>query len=1195
MTSGQNIFDAIKACETDMAVMAGAGTGKTHALVIKYLGELEKADKKGFTRLDQLAAITFTEKAAAEMKGRVRDKLTVRIEELRKTAGLEGSAANLAQNDPDRKHEARLAAHLILQRQSLQSAYISTIHSFCARLLKENPAPAGVDPNFKVIDENQAGAMLGAATQKVIFGSLRAGDKDVERLALCFGYSRKGQFEKGLREMVVSLIPLMRVANKSPEELVRRYRELAEKDGAAATASIKEMAELLPVLLGYKKGSKEFKTALEIEAVGNDLLSGSGPSFIIAVKALDWADDLEKAINGRKDKSDTDHAGGKRAVSLLRSIASPVVENEITRDVERVASLLSQVLREYGDMKAQVSALDYEDLEERALKLLSPGSAIRAQYAAQFHRVMVDEFQDINALQKEIIYSIAPPGSGKLFIVGDIKQSIYGFRGADVMVFKETADEIENKGGTRFHLVESRRSAPALINFTNNLFSAIMTGGEGKIPFNKEKDSLTPHRSVNPERAGVTWLNLPDSSNAGQARAQEAQALATFFKEEIGGGTMTVEDSGKIRNAHYGDIALLLRRFSYLEAYENAFRLAGVPYSVVRGKGFYAAQEIIDMISLLSFLDNTADSLSLMNVLRSPLVGMSEAGLFRLRRDETAMARPLETVLSPTAPAPQLGDEEDTRKFIRFRERAAKWMKAKSRLTISEMIETLLGDTGYGAVMMSRYQGEQRVGNLSKLIEQARMAERNGAGMPDFIRSLKKLADRGGEKEPAAGAISKDNNRLAIMTIHQSKGLEFPVVALADLNFTNSKNGGRVNIHPRSGIFMRYYLEEEMDWVKGPVYREMDAQAKTAEDEESKRLFYVATTRARDHLIITGGTGSKKTGGWIGMAELQKMKDAENTAFKSVESAGFESTATYEAMPGLASDIINGWRPDPPSAPQTPKQARRIKPFINLTVTELATLNYCPRLYYYQYAMELPGASREVDAAFWEEPEKPAGPDPVELGTRFHNLLEKLDPADTDFENTVESAVNGRFGDMPASFRQTVSGITVEAFSSKPLSRLRKRRDVWITREAPLAIRFSNDGADIISRGTADLFFVDETGPCLVDYKFARKRGDNSIHTFQMEMYSAALMAAYGLKELDCAILYLGGKKLETESLNVNSARYGNIKNSVLRLAELVAAMEGSPEKDWPVIDVKTCSASGCRFKTRCFPGGREDVHASGD
>ncbi|MGK7346669.1 MAG: UvrD-helicase domain-containing protein [Candidatus Nitrospinota bacterium M3_3B_026] len=1148
-----------RACDADMLFHAGAGTGKTHALVSKYVSELLRHGDEGYTRVDQLVAITFTEKAAAEMKQRVRDRLTGKIEKLRRAAKVEVSTANLPEDAPGWGEKEKALAHLVRQRQALQGAYISTIHSFCARLLRENPIAAGVDPAFSVMDEMDAAELLEKTAVNTVLRLLRDGHGGAARLTRDLGFK-----SPGLVNHIVDMIPLVRAANKTPLTLLSDYeRFLGTLDNADAEAARKELSALIPEMRKARKNTRIFKLT-ETMNERPELFESPDPSLAHAVELHKLSASLKSA------------AGGEEAGELLARMAAPALEWEAAANTRAFLEVMEEVIRDYSRVKDKKSLLDYDDLQEKARDLLRKDPETGRILSGKFRRALVDEFQDINDLQQEIIALLAPPGSGRLFVVGDVKQSIYGFRGADVTVFGKVAEMIRSSGGREYSLTKNFRSTPGLIRFTNGFFPALMKGsGPEDARFDPERDSLRPRfRDDGPERP-VTRLSFNiDNGRAEDYRALEAATIASFVAKDIAsGGIMVRHANGSgVRPAGLGDVALLLRKFTNLHLYENAFRFAGVPFQVARGKGFYHAQEIRDFISLLKALDYSRDRLALMSVLRSPLAGLSDAAILRIVRGEDGATRkaPEDFILKKKTP-PGL-DKEDREKLKTFAEMFRRWKKTRDRMMISELLETVLAETGYGAVMIGRFHGEQRLANLFKLIEMARRFESDeGKGLKNFIQRLSRMEGEDISRE-AQAEINAGGDAVTIMTTHQSKGLEFPIVIVGDLGAGETAGGGRTAFHHSAGIGMKVHDPESGEWAAGPMFEKVRAAENAAGEAELARLLYVAMTRAKDRLILSGSSGRKgKWEKWVD--DIIAEAGLEVEAIEAAACTASPETARREAP--LEAEAIAKRRPPSPAAAKKRKPSR---PEIKITATGLATLRRCPRLYYYQGVMKLPPSRPGAVYPAGLAPET----SPVSLGSRIHTLLEKAPLGLGAPEDALEKAVAEEFSGLDVEGREEILHSLERAFSSPPLSELSSTPQEAILREIPMALRLVGPGMTVTVAGAADIAWFNGEEWRVADYKYSEKPADEPRYILQLKLYAYTLMERMGMDTLDLALVYLKEKESPVSPIRVMRADLKGIRKTILDAASLIARLDGKPESEWMTIDEAFCEAGRCPYIERC-------------
>jgi len=1168
------VIGAIEACDKDIVVRAGAGSGKTTALVRKYITELNKWRDDGYTRVDQLAAITFTEKAAAEMSGRVREKLTELIEELKRKTPIKGSSASLDQYKCRRGENEKLLAHLIEQRQTLNSAYISTIHSFCARLLWENPLVAGVDPAFRVIDETESTELREASAQTVIMRRLRSGAMDVKKLVRDFGFGSGGTYTRGLKDYFSWMIPLVRAANMSPATLARLHEQKLESLETGRNNAIGELRDIVADLCDYRQASREYKAGTALMGRGELEDESVDVSAAVAGEMLGMAEGFLAGVGGRKSVREGEQTDelARRTRDLVNHVYGAVIERGLAQDMGVMVSLLDDIMGEYSREKQRRSALDYEDLEEKARDMLKNSPTILQAYKSRFVRVLIDEFQDTNALQREIVTTLATPGEGRLFIVGDVKQSIYGFRGADVGVFTHVAEDMAAKGGEEFVLRSSGRSVPELTDFSNRFFAVLMDGSSGGFLFDPKKDSLKPDRDSLGD--GVCVDRIITSSDAGvdKSRVIEAAALAEYITNAVGVVKVADMDDGSIRGARYGDMVILLRTLSNHEIYETALRREGIPYQVVKGRGFFDSQEIRDFVNLLAFLDFSSDKLALVSTLRSPLVGLSDYCLMRLC-DSGGDAHGVLRYVLDGAKAPSGISDLDRRRLEDFARRVKRWRRIHGRVMISELLEMILSETGYGPVMMSRQDGEQTLANIHKLIELARVFEADGSrGLKNFITRLKTLLSEKSE-EPNADT-TRGGDVVRVMTVHQSKGLEFPLVFIADLGFSPRSHTGALAFHPIEGLGLKSYDIRGGKWYAGPMYNEARAAEAKARDDEVKRLLYVAVTRARDRLILSGpGEGN---GQWRRFVDDSVDKAGLVVNSVAVENMPVGSGVEHEEDPPVVERIIEGFAPgDDVAEPCLPQPG--LKPSLQISVTDMVTFSRCPRLYYYRRVMELPLVSPETAL---EKTGKRFGS--IKYGSRVHELLEVAPMGRGVADDAIESTARAQMPDMPDEMRAETVGLIRRVFGMPPLSRIGRVDPNDILRETPIAHRIVGKDIDITVHGAADLVWMDNDGCHLVDYKYSARPKDERSHVFQLKLYAHAFLQAYGMDSIQTAVVYIKEKSTPITPIRFLSIDSAGIRDHILTTAARLSRFEGRPEMEWPLREKKECKMAGCFFIDRC-------------
>lgn len=823
--------------ENHICVTAGAGSGKTTVLVDRYLNILKLRED---VNPDQIVAITFTEKAAAEMKSRI-------IEEMDKP-----------------KYADIRDRHL----EKIHAAPISTFHAFCSRILKENPFQAGVPANFGVLEGIEKKLLL----KQTIKDTLKeiATDtedrhrKELERCLQSFTESQK------LVDMLISLMDkrdvmkhlLDTVYSDSSIDRLPTEWEKAFQDVLPSSVEIMEFIDCLQRIQSIARG----KNADRVDFLTSDFASfqefDSQELYKNRPDVFSYLSEIAKLITTAGNEIATrdfigvrnDTTGYDYEIDFLVSIARKIKEaptvdcNDVDSDdilllsiTRDLLTLYQRVLHEYGTAKLSQSKLDFADLQIYTRDLLKNNNRIREKLLNQYKFYMVDEFQDTNELQYELVMLLTDElKRGNLFVVGDPKQSIYGFRDADVRVFERTKEKIVSMGGKDIRLKENFRSLQNSVGFVNYLFGRLM-GDE------RENDFEVIYEPINVGRTdkmdGVVEFILGQKNSE---HANEFTLLAQHIKNIVnvrGEDSLNQQDiKDKGDSINYGDIAILIRARRHLPDIENALHLAGIPYLTSEGIGFYQRQEIYDIWNYLNFLNAPGkNDLSLIGVLRGPAFGISDNELFEisLQKGDSFWLKTQKYV----------SQEDRLKKAVRI---LKEQLKVAHRLPINQLILTVVNETGLIGTLRTGRKGEQRWANYQKLLDIARNfeAQENKPNLTNFIEYLDILIT----DEPREGdaPIEEDSDSVKIMTIHAAKGKEYPIVILPCLN-RRGHFAKEPFIEEKLGIgFSPLIPSQEYDQSSPEIVQLMKDTAKAKDEAEKKRLLYVATTRAENRLILSG-------------------------------------------------------------------------------------------------------------------------------------------------------------------------------------------------------------------------------------------------------------------------------------------------------------------------------------------------------
>jgi ATP-dependent helicase/nuclease subunit A len=877
---------AIHIHDKNLIVVAGAGSGKTRVLVERYLQLLENnADWK----LNALVAITFTREAAFEMRNRVR----IALEE------------NVAKTKDDDKL-SRWAQLL----SEMDTARIDTIHGLCVTILRANAAQAGIDPKFEVVDEVDASILL----EDIVSDILQ--DLDAPLTDLFSAYESVKIIESLTRANLINAD--FEAVPDNPDDLLNIWYEEWLETVSQAKQTLLQSDEAFQFLPEYPVGGtppddKLGELYIQYEDFVYDIDQESDAIIIYGLFVEFYSKSkvgnvgsasLWGGKEGKKEAADKLRAVRDLISDLLKRIGEPL--NDLDQETARLLPLWYQLLMRvqtaYRDHKREHSLLDFDDLERITAQLLQDGD-VRTRYRnAEFKHLLVDEFQDTNDLQWEIIQSLASlDHKGALFVVGDPKQSIYQFRGADVSVFQNVREKIANNVvGKDLPLSKSFRTHRRLVDQFNELFARILVRDEASPVKEFEvilDQPMTASREESPEQPVIECLLLDynecdehgeyvksgkkNSKNrypAETMRRWEAYELAQHINALISEKRPVFDkEKREYRDAGYGDVAILFQSMSNVNIYEGVFKSLGIPFMTVAGRGYYSRQEVWDMLDLLRTLHNPSDNLSLATALRSPMFGFSDDMLFALRlipneNPDKRDPMPLWDALSFACENEIMGITSADLPLIEFAVSTVHDLRQMAgRVTISELMRQALARTGYLAILTGLPDGARRRGNIEKLLQLAESSGKITLGkFSQYLADLTAREIREGE------ALLDSQSAVKMMTVHASKGLEFPVVILADASWTRGGGGGSDTImyDTKYGLSCQVFDNEQNKYISAFAHRRNNQMQQLKEDAERKRLLYVAATRAQDYLVISGQLTLNSKGSWSVRGWLKQLMTA---------------------------------------------------------------------------------------------------------------------------------------------------------------------------------------------------------------------------------------------------------------------------------------------------------------------------------
>jgi ATP-dependent helicase/nuclease subunit A len=788
---------AIAATGAAVMVEAGAGAGKTGVMVDRYCSLI--CDKE--LAIDEVLTITFTDKAAAELRQRIRAELARRAEE--------GSA------------RARELSG------TLGSAWVTTIHGFCHRVLAAHPVAAGVDPRFQVLDPAEADRAAREAFDEALEEFLADGDEAREATVAAYGIDALREMVSGAHDELRSRgIRAPRLPSSPAGDVGAALREAR----AVATATLDE-----PGLRGAAKELVERAAAT---------LPEDGEIGLDEIAAL-CSDSSAQAMTAY-------------CAALEAATARVAEAGEGGTAYTHAEKLLELFSVRYAEVKERRGGSDFEDLQLLAAQLLERDDIGRL-YRERFSHVMVDEFQDTNRLQVRLIELLRGPGTG-LMVVGDALQSIYGFRHADLGAFTAQRDAIEAApDGEVIELTGNFRSRPEVIGAVNALGGELIGSGYRELSVGAPPGEAAPAGGgaavelLLTQEKGWDGLDLEpavDSTTSSQ-RLAEARNLATRMRD--------LADAGVPR----GEMVVLLRAFTHLDAYEDSLARAGLRPYVVGGRGYWSQQQVSDVCALLATIANPLDDQALFGALASPACGASPDTLWLLR----AAAGPRRHIWPAVERVAELGEMEiesperlgdiaahDLALLRSFAETIAELRTFATRLPLADLIDRAVTATGYDLAVLLKPAGEARIANVRKLMQLAEEFEsgegRDLRGLLDYLAFREEAAD-----ESAAATAAEDHDGVRVMSIHRAKGLEFGVVAVPHLDRSLLEGAwpslltfGRGE-DQRVGMQLRRLGAGAINLY---AHEELRGETKERDAEEGLRLFHVAATRARERLLLSG-------------------------------------------------------------------------------------------------------------------------------------------------------------------------------------------------------------------------------------------------------------------------------------------------------------------------------------------------------
>lgn len=1059
---------AINTIKSNVSLLAGAGSGKTYVLMKRFV-QILRADLS--VNPTNIVAITFTRKAADEIKGRVRQAV--------------GECVEQAQTDLER---LRWQEHL----QKVESAPISTIHSLCSRILRDNPVETQLDPEFTILEDFEAQDFFKETLQQYLRKNIKE-NAALRRLVQTYGVNSFVNQVTALGDKLSELVREDNLAEpylKAKEELPALQQKLF--------AAVREVIEAREALGAKTKGRQtlteaaglldEMQKQLLAPEPDCSLLDASG---VVKVSGKALAAELTNLKNLRQELNHV----------LLNAKGCDLVQDWLAVLQEFYACLSAR--------KQENNVLFNDDLDLLAIEHLQKNEALRQKYQERYKYIMVDEFQDTNERQRQLIYLLCGnklDNTNNLFIVGDVKQSIYRFRHADVSVFNRVKEDIAQNAGKNLGMKTNFRSTQSIVESCNTAFCQLMD-----LP--KEEICLEHHEGANTGGAKVCLLQVPYKSKDDDLGAKEdkwqkeAEAIAAYLQQEL----PKVEP--QLRPG--ASKAILLRAMTHCEILRQTLQGYGINCVVVKGKGFYEQQEVLDILNLLAALHNRYASLELAGALRSNYFGLDDATLTQLFW-QTENDKPLWDVLQAVGSGElQLNlTPEQQALAMHAAERLRSLRQAAALMALPELFAQLWDELKPEFVLPQQENGPSKLANIKKLRRLAQQyCQTKQASLAEWLQNVKDLR-ASSSKEPAATVQADD--ALQIMTIHNSKGLEFDLVILPQLDKSVKGDTASIKYLPgkegEQGLLGIKVPDKEMQLQNSGVYELAKARDSELEEAESRRLLYVAMTRAQKQLLMVGTVAEEKLPEAVIGLPAAKGWWRQLQAVYEADWEKQESSCPWVRL--LCADALS-----PAVAQQGEQQQLALEPLALaplpayaacgrtcFTASALQTYLHCQRQYYYQQVLAVPELEQTV--AGEQAHELPASV----TGSIVHKALELYNGynAEAVFAIALDEFAPG----AAATQAKSMFDAYIVSDLYKALPKKQKRELEFVQ---PLQ-------QELAAEGVIDLLAFDEANNMIiVDYKTGTPPEPDEVklgYAYQLALYKDAAEKLYPGKKVVRAELH---------------------------------------------------------------------------
>lgn len=1169
----------------NILVSAAAGSGKT-AVLVERIKELV-LDKKHPVDIDHLLVVTFTNAAAAQMKERVAKALEKALQENPSDVRLQQQAA------------------------LVQNAQITTIDSFCLYVLRNHFHEIGLEPNFRIGDEGE----LKLLREDVMTGLFEQCYEEKHpgflHLISCYGTSRS---DAPVRDMIFKLYSyaqsypwpkqwlreaLSCYEIKTEQELEQApFIEMTVEYGKQMVKGYLEQAEHYLELCQDADGPYMYEDACEQDAeLMEELLSCDTYQafyeelgkckFATLGRAKDYIGSPEKQEQVKAERKKLKDGIGKLKSDCFALTFQEILEQLtlVQPSAEALAEVTERFIDAFAERKQDKNLVDFSDLEHFALEILveeetGKPTETAKEFQNAYEEIMIDEYQDSNYVQETILRAISREavGQNNLFMVGDVKQSIYRFRLARPELFMEKFDTYETTDAPcqRIDLHKNFRSRDSVLTFTNDIFYQIMKRNLGGVDYTGEAALYcgADYPAGEKEDAFDSEILLTTTQELEEGTKQqilkqelEAKLIADRIRKMVGKEEVVDEETGEFRKVRYGDIVILLRSLSeWADLFAEVLNANGIPAHTVSRTGYFSTLEIRTVLNYLRILDNPRQDIPLAAVLKSPMAGLSDEQLARLRL--LAEDKPYHQCVKMFLEAEEeltekesTADEDMRAKLKRFSETYKKLRRQTMDIPMHELLQKVLKETGYARYASALPAGRQRLANLHMLSEKAIAYEKTSYhGLYHFIRYIDELQKYDvdfGEAE----LVGENEDAVNIMSIHKSKGLEFPVCFVSGMgkSFNKQDSRSKMILHPNLGVGLDIIEEDRRIKVPAFFKKVIARQTELESLGEELRVLYVAFTRAKEKLIITGYIkdeemlqqireiycGSNRKA--LNFKERAEAKTFLEWILPAAAASGSWDKVSYVTPWSMLEDEAAHQITEHVSLRQRVQQAEKVSDTLYEKIKEQLSYQYPhPDAIHLvtkysvselkHRAMRELAAKEEEDVTpkFLEEVSTPYVPAFMEgkaevnqgalRGTAMHRLMEcydftKMPDRSDEFAENIKKQLTGlvQMGKVSEDMQKLIRIPSVELFLKSQLAPRMKaaamRDDLF--REKPFVMgNHEMEEEMVLIQGIIDVFWVEEDGIVLLDYKTDRVDSATRLRDMykeQLDLYAEALERIFPL------------------------------------------------------------------------------------